>query len=85
MTDSLRIAIAQINPTVGDVDDNAALIERYWREAAQQSADLVVFPELCLSGYPPEDLVQKPFFLDVVHAELDRFVGLATFPTRLDG
>jgi len=75
MTDSLRIAVAQINPTVGDVDGNAALILEYWRQAADQGADLVVFPELCLSGYPPEDLVQKPFFLDAVHAEIDRFAA----------
>lgn len=77
MTDTLRIAIAQINPTVGDVDGNAALIESHWRDAAAQGADLVVFPELCLSGYPPEDLVQKPFFLNAIHAEIDRFQELS--------
>ena len=72
MTDSLRIAVAQVNPTVGDVDGNAALILKLWRQAAALDADLVVFPELCLSGYPPEDLVQKPLFLAAVHAEIDR-------------
>ena len=77
MTASLRIAVAQVNPTVGDVDGNAAAIRRHWREAADKGADLAVFPELCLSGYPPEDLVQKPFFLDAVHAEIDRFVELS--------
>ena len=77
MTASLRIAIAQVNPTVGDVDGNAAAIRRHWREAADNDADLVVFPELCLSGYPPEDLVEKPFFLNAVHAEIDRFVELS--------
>ncbi|MYA41890.1 MAG: NAD+ synthase, partial [Gemmatimonadetes bacterium] len=45
--------------------------------AADNDADLVVFPELCLSGYPPEDLVEKPFFLNAVHAEIDRFVELS--------
>ena len=77
MTASLRIAVAQVNPTVGDVDGNAAAIRRHWREAADNDADLVVFPELCLSGYPPEDLVEKPFFLNAIHAEIDRFVELS--------
>ena len=62
MTDRLAIAIAQINPTVGDVAGNADRIRHARAEAG--SADLVVFPELVLSGYPPEDLVLKPAFQD---------------------
>ena len=60
MTDRLFIAIAQIDPTVGDVAGNADRIRRARAEAP--GADLVVFPELVLSGYPPEDLVLKPDF-----------------------
>ena len=60
MTDQLSIALAQINPTVGDVAGNADRIRHARAEAA--GADLVVFPELVLSGYPPEDLVLKPAF-----------------------
>ena len=60
MTDRLAIAIAQIDPTVGDVAGNADRIRRARAEAGD--ADLVVFPELVLSGYPPEDLVLKPAF-----------------------
>ncbi len=60
MTDRLSIALAQINPTVGDVAGNADRIRHARAEAA--GADLVVFPELVLSGYPPEDLVLKPAF-----------------------
>ena len=60
MTDRLSIAIAQIDPTVGDVAGNADRIRRARAEA--RGADLVVFPELVLSGYPPEDLVLKPDF-----------------------
>lgn len=60
MTDRLSIAIAQIDPTVGDVAGNADRIRRARAEAG--GADLVVFPELALSGYPPEDLVLKPAF-----------------------
>ena len=60
MTDRLSIAIAQIDPTVGDVAGNADRIRR--ARAGAGGADLVVFPELVLSGYPPEDLVLKPDF-----------------------
>ena len=66
MTDQLTIALAQINPTVGALDHNATLIRAARAEAAAAGADLVVYPELSVCGYPPEDLVLKPFFLDKV-------------------
>jgi len=66
MTDRLVIALAQINPTVGAVQANADRVRGARARAAAQGADLVVFPELVLSGYPPEDLVLKPFFLSTV-------------------
>ncbi len=53
----MRIALAQIDPTVGDVAGNAALIERWIDRARAAGAELVVFPELAISGYPPRDLV----------------------------
>jgi NAD+ synthase len=62
MTDKLLIAIAQIAPVVGDVDGNLARIRKARAEAAGLGADLVVFCELVVAGYPPEDLVQKPAF-----------------------
>ena len=64
MTDRFTIALAQIGPAVGDIDGN---VERV-REARGQAmgADVVVASELCISGYPPEDLVLKPFFIDRV-------------------
>ena len=64
MTDVLKIALAQINPLVGDIQGNIALIKAARGEA--KDADLVVFSELCVSGYPPEDLVYRPAFLDAV-------------------
>jgi NAD+ synthase len=64
MTERLRIALAQINPVVGDVAGNLARIRAARATAARAQADLLLLPELCLSGYPPEDLVLKPFFLD---------------------
>ncbi|WP_343559968.1 NAD+ synthase [Kiloniella sp. b19] len=63
MTDRLRISFAQINPTVGDLRGNLELIRKARAEAAGQGADLVVTPELALTGYPPEDLILKPDFL----------------------
>ena len=62
MTDTLAIALAQLNPTVGDLEGNKALILRARDEAAAQGADLVVCTELVVTGYPPEDLVLKPLF-----------------------
>jgi len=64
MSDVFRLALAQINPTVGDVDGNLAKLRRARAEAAAQGAELVMFPELFLSAYPPEDLVLKPAFVD---------------------
>ena len=74
MADSLKIALAQINPTVGDVAGNVALIKAA-RERVKD-ADLVVFPELCVSGYPPEDLVYRPAFLDAVAAGVNALAAL---------
>ncbi|TNM64817.1 NAD+ synthase [Aliirhizobium smilacinae] len=60
---TLRIAIAQLNPTVGDVAGNLALAREARRDAAREGADLLMLTELFISGYPPEDLVLKPSFL----------------------
>ncbi len=62
MTRRLNIALAQINPVVGDVEGNVARIGAARAAAAAEHADLVVFPELAIAGYPPEDLVLKPLF-----------------------
>ena len=66
MTDQLTLALAQINPTVGNIHANLARVRDARRRAAERGADLVVCPELVASGYPPEDLVLKPFFQDLV-------------------
>src|SRR5688572_33366150 len=60
--DSLNIALAQLNPTVGDVTGNADKVRGARAKAANLGADLVAFPELFIAGYPPEDLVLKPAF-----------------------
>ena len=60
---TIRIAMVQMNPTVGDLDGNVRRIKAWLREAKQAKADLVVFPELAITGYPPEDLLLKPRFI----------------------
>ncbi len=69
--DTLTVTLAQIDPVVGDVDGNAARIRATRGRAAKAGADLVAFPELVLSGYPPEDLVLKEVFLDHIEATLN--------------
>src|SRR6476659_3102276 len=60
--DALMIVLAQLNPVVGDLAGNAAKLRKARAEAAALGADLVVYPELFITGYPPEDLVRKPAF-----------------------
>jgi NAD+ synthase (glutamine-hydrolysing) len=55
----LRIALAQVNATVGDLDGNAGLIVEWTRRAAARGARVVVFPEMMLTGYPVEDLALR--------------------------
>src|SRR3990170_791979 len=62
MPSRLKIALAQLNPTVGDLDGNVAKLIAARDRAAALGANLVVFPELFITGYPPEDLVLKPAF-----------------------
>ncbi|MBI1912027.1 MAG: NAD+ synthase [Deltaproteobacteria bacterium] len=61
---TLRIGMAQINPTVGDISGNAEKIFSYTENAKKLGCDIVLFPELALTGYPPEDLLLKPKFID---------------------
>ena len=68
----MRLALAQIDPTVGDLDGNADLVLACLGEARRAEADIVVFPELVISGYPPEDLLLKDHFLDDCREALER-------------
>lgn len=73
---SFTIALVQINPTVGAVAANAARVASAYADARAQGADLVVATELCLAGYPPEDLVRRPAFLGRVDAALHDLAAL---------
>ena len=60
----MKIALGQINPTVGDFSGNAAKIIQYSHRARTAGADLILFPELAVCGYPPRDLVERPSFVE---------------------
>ena len=70
MPDSLKITLAQLNQSVGDLAGNAAAMLAARARAAE--SDLIVFPELHLIGYPPEDLILKPALIQRAAAELDK-------------
>ncbi|UJX46549.1 NAD+ synthase [Xanthobacter sp. YC-JY1] len=84
--DTLLIAIAQLNPTVGDVFGNLAIARRTRQTAGEAGADLVVFPELFIAGYPAEDLVLKPAFLAACQEAVEALAAeTATGPAVLIG
>ncbi|MEE6262185.1 NAD+ synthase [Plantactinospora sonchi] len=72
---TLRIALAQVNPTVGDVSGNAAIVRQRSRAAADAGAQLVAFPEMMLTGYPVEDLVFRNSFVTASRAALDQLAA----------
>lgn len=76
---TLRIALAQLNVCVGDVQNNLSQVRAAIRQAREQQADLIVFPELVLAGYPPEDLLFRPDFLMQMQA------GVETLAAETDG
>ena len=90
MPDDLRIALAQMNAVVGDIDGNAARVEQLAAEARDAGAQLVVFPELTLTGYPPEDLLLKRSFLRRAQAALEGLetggiTAIVGWPEQADG
>jgi NAD+ synthase (glutamine-hydrolysing) len=91
MAGLLKLALCQMNPTVGDVDGNERKIADGLEAALAAEAQLVLFPELAITGYPPEDLLLKEHFLADARAALDRIaeqargiVALIGFPERAD-
>ena len=76
----MRIALAQGNCRVGDIVGNADLLLREAHRAQAEGADLLITPELALSGYPPEDLLLRDDFLAVCDAQLQRLAGAAPLP-----
>ncbi|MEW6211517.1 MAG: NAD+ synthase [Acidobacteriota bacterium] len=74
---TIRIALAQINPTVGNFDGNVEIMLHYLDRAREAGADIVAFPELAVPGYPPEDLLLKPHFVRENLRALDRIIEAA--------
>ena len=72
---TFRIALAQVNPTVGDLEGNTRKVLDYIEQARSQGADLIAFPELVLTGYPPEDLLLKPAFVRDNRAAMEQVVA----------
>ena len=73
MTDRLRIALAQLNPTMGDIHGNLQKARAARADAARQKADVILFPELYIVGYPPEDLVLKPALQADAREAIEKF------------
>ena len=76
----MKIALAQFNPTVGDFAGNAARILSLAEKARQRGADIAVFSELCLCGYLPQDLLERPSFIDRNHSELKSLAAKLPLP-----
>src|SRR4051794_2198539 len=81
----MRLALAQMNTTVGDLQGNTARILEWLERARAQGADVVAFPELAITGYPPEDLVLKPSFVRDNLEQLDRIVAATRGLTAVVG
>lgn len=75
MTDRLNILVAQLNPVVGDINGNAKLARDVLEHAAREKADLVVFSEMFILGYPPEDLVLKPSAVELSMKAVERLAS----------
>ncbi|HEY3491633.1 MAG TPA: NAD+ synthase [Solirubrobacterales bacterium] len=81
----MRLALAQINPTVGDVAGNAAKVAEWIARAREEGAELVIFPELCIPGYPAEDLYLKRHFLRANQRAIEDLAAVAEGITALVG
>lgn len=87
----MRLALAQVNPTVGDIAGNEALVRAQLARAREAGAQIALFPELVITGYPPEDLLLKEHFLADARAAVERIAGdaqgivaIVGFPERAE-
>ncbi len=80
----MKIALGQINPTVGDFAGNAARIIHFAQRAKSEAAGLILFPELSVGGYPPRDLVERASFVHHKHEAAEHIRVRQTFVQRQD-
>ncbi len=73
----MRLTLAQVNPIVGDLDYNLELIDRVWSDH-DATSDLIIFPEMVLTGYPPEDLLHKPSFIEDCQKKIEALLDRGT-------
>jgi NAD+ synthase (glutamine-hydrolysing) len=91
MAAAMRLALAQLNPTVGDIAGNEAMVREHLARAREAGAQIALFPELIITGYPPEDLLLKEHFLADARAAVERIaaeahgiVAIVGFPERAE-
>src|ERR1700724_3092142 len=77
----MKIALAQFNPTIGDFAGNSARILALGAQAKERGAQLAVFSELCLCGYPPQDLLERPAFIERNLKELKELAKKVPLPS----
>src|SRR6185436_11810603 len=71
----MRVALCQLNSTIGDLKDNVARMRAWYDEAVSQNAELVIFPELALTGYPPKDLLELIDFNTELASSIESLAG----------
>ena len=82
---SLRLTLSQFNPCVGDIDHNITQMLSALHQAEKHNTDLLVFPEMSLTGYPPEDLLQNKNFLSDIQASVQKFAAECSQTTAIVG
>lgn len=78
----MKIAMAQVNPIVGDIGGNLQIVKELWADCDQQGVDLLILPELFLVGYPPRDLLERPAFMDRVNVAIEEMKNLSLIYSR---
>ena len=73
----IKVSLCQLNFHVGKLDYNYNLIKAYREQSANNNVDLCIFSELCITGYPPEDLVLRPSFIEAAQSYIDKLVNLS--------
>ncbi|MDG1222990.1 MAG: nitrilase-related carbon-nitrogen hydrolase, partial [Candidatus Marinimicrobia bacterium] len=76
----MKIALCQINPTVGAIDSNKSKILEFYKKALSENSDIVVFPELAITGYPPQDLLLDEDFIELNNVAINSLAKKATNP-----